>query len=76
VNRSGLRKISAKDRPSLLLNLLKSWRAVNHFKGLLEAAYERLVVKGTAFRALDSTGLSWTEIDNGAQDTPAANAIF
>ncbi len=40
-----------------------------------EAAYARLVDKGTVIHALDITGLKWTEIDT-AEDFAAANAMF
>jgi len=71
----GIEKISAKTGPSLFAELTEMMESRNHFQDYYEAAYERLVVKGTAFRALDITGLSWTEIDT-AQDYAAANAIF
>lgn len=71
----GIEKISAMTGPSLFAELTEMMESRNHFQDYYEAAYERLVVKGTAFRALDITGLNWTEIDT-AQDYAAANAIF
>ena len=40
-----------------------------------EAAYERLIADGSTFRAVDITGLAWTEIDT-RQDDDLANQLF
>lgn len=71
----GIEKISAETGPLLFAELAEMMVSKEHLQDYYEAAYAQLVVKGTAFRALDITGLSWTEIDT-AQDYAAANAIF
>lgn len=71
----GIEKISAKTGPVLFAELALMMEDAVHAQAYYEAAYERLVGKGTTFHALDVTGLNWTEIDT-AEDYAAANEIF
>ena len=71
----GIEKISAKTGPLLFAELAKMMKDRAHLQDYYEEAYARLVVAGTIFRALDITGLNWTEIDT-ADDFAAANAMF
>ncbi len=71
----GIEKISAKTGPLLFAELTQMMKRQAHLQDYYEAAYARLVDKGTIFHALDITGLNWTEIDT-AEDFAAANAMF
>jgi choline kinase len=71
----GIEKISAKTGPLLFAELTQMMESHAHLQDYYEAAYARLVDKGTIFHALDITGLNWTEIDT-AEDFAAANAMF
>lgn len=71
----GIEEISAKTGPLLFAELDEMMENREHFQEYYEAAYERLVMQRTVFRALDITGLNWTEIDT-AEDYAAANAMF
>ena len=71
----GIEKISAKTGSLLFAELDEMMENREHFQDYYEAAYARLVVQGTVFRALDITGVNWTEIDT-ATDYAAANAMF
>lgn len=71
----GIEKISATTGPILFAELNEMMDSREHFQDYYEAAYARLVVKGTVFRTLDITGHNWTEIDT-AEDFAAANAMF
>ena len=71
----GIEKISAKTGPLLFAELTQMMESHAHLQDYYEAAYARLVDKGTIFHALDMTGLNWTEIDT-AEDFAAANAMF
>lgn len=71
----GIEKISAKTGPLLFAELSEMMESEVHAQAYYEAAYARLVGKGTEFRVLDITGLNWTEIDT-AKDYAAANAMF
>jgi choline kinase len=71
----GIEKISAKTGSLLFAELDEMMENREHFQEYYEAAYARLVVQGTVFRALDITGVNWTEIDT-ATDYAAANAMF
>ncbi len=71
----GIEKISAQTGVLLFAELAEMMETRGHLQEYYEAAYARLVGKGTDFRALDITGLNWTEIDT-ADDYAAANAMF
>jgi len=71
----GIEKISAKTGPQLFAELALMMEDAVHAQAYYEAAYERLVHKGTTFHVLDVTGLNWTEIDT-AEDYATANAMF
>jgi len=71
----GIEKISAKTGALLFAELTQMMTHHGHLKEEYEAAYARLIDTGTEFRALDITGLNWTEIDT-AEDFAAANAMF
>lgn len=71
----GIEKISAKTGKLLFAELNGMMEVREHFQDYYEAAYARLVDKGSVFRAIDITGLNWTEIDT-AKDFTAANAMF
>lgn len=71
----GIEKIGATTRPLLFAELIKMMENKVHAQDYYEAAYERLVDKGTPFHALDITSLDWTEI-NTAEDFAAANTMF
>ncbi|TYB85727.1 NTP transferase domain-containing protein [Oceaniovalibus sp. ACAM 378] len=71
----GIEKISAKAAPLLFAELTQMMENPMHYRDYYEAAYERLLAKGTDFHALDITGLKWTEIDT-ADDFAAANTMF
>jgi len=71
----GIEKISAKTGPLLFADLAKVMGDRAHLQDSYEDAYQRLVAAGTIFRALDVTGMNWTEIDT-ADDFAAANAMF
>ncbi|TDE40019.1 phosphocholine cytidylyltransferase family protein [Antarcticimicrobium sediminis] len=71
----GIEKISAKTGPLLFAELSEMMKSQTHLQDYYEAAYARLVEKGTVFRALDITGLNWAEIDT-PEDFAAANEIF
>jgi choline kinase len=71
----GIEKISAKTGKLLFAELNEMMEVRAHYQDYYEAAYARLVDKGSVFRALDITGLNWTEIDT-AEDFAAANAMF
>nr|WP_309503717.1 phosphocholine cytidylyltransferase family protein [uncultured Roseovarius sp.] len=71
----GIEKISAKTAPALFAELAQMMEGPGHLQDYYEAAYERLLAKGTVFHALDITGLNWTEIDTPS-DLASANAMF
>ena len=71
----GIEKISAKTGLLLFAELAAMMESKKLLQDYYEAAYARLVVKGTVFRALDITGLNWAEIDT-AEDFAAANAML
>lgn len=71
----GIEKISAETGPLLFSELSQMMESREHLQDYYEDAYARLLGKGTVFRALDITGLNWTEIDT-AEDFAAANAMF
>jgi choline kinase len=71
----GIEKISAKTGALLFAELTQMMTHHGHLQEEYEAAYARLIASGTEFRALDLTGLNWTEIDT-AEDFAAANAMF
>lgn len=71
----GIEKISAKTGPLLFAELAEMMESPANAQHYYEAAYERLLAKGTVFHALDITGSNWTEIDTPA-DFDAANAMF
>lgn len=71
----GIEKISSSTGALLFAELTLMMASHNHLQEYYEAAYERLVNKGTLFHALDITGLNWNEIDT-ADDYAAANAMF
>ncbi len=71
----GVEKISAKTGALLFAELAQMMTHHGHLQEEYEAAYARLIASGTEFRALDITGLNWTEIDT-AEDFAAANSMF
>ncbi|MEM5522327.1 phosphocholine cytidylyltransferase family protein [Sulfitobacter sp. AS59] len=71
----GIEKISSQTGPLLFAELAKMMENYANLQEYYEAAYARLVGQGVVFRALDITGLNWTEIDT-AEDFAAANAMF
>ena len=71
----GIEKISATTSALLFAELTEMMENGGHLQAYYEAAYARLVNHGSDFRALDITGLDWTEIDT-AKDFAAANAMF
>ena len=71
----GIEKISVMTGKLLFAELFEMMASRKHLQDYYEAAYARLVIKGTVFYALDITGLDWTEIDT-AQDFATANAMF
>ncbi len=71
----GIEKISAETGRLLFAELTLMMRQEEHRQDYYEAAYERLMTLGTAFHALEITGLNWTEIDTH-DDYAAANEAF
>lgn len=71
----GIEKISASTGTLLFAELSQMMASHSHLQEYYEAAYARLIGKGTEFRVLDITGLKWVEIDT-ADDFAAANAMF
>jgi choline kinase len=70
-----IEKISAKTGPFLFAELAKMVENYAILQDYCKADYARLVAQGVVFRALDITGLNWTEIDT-PEDFAAANAKF
>jgi choline kinase len=68
-------KISAKTGPLLFAELAKIMENYAILQDYYEAAYASQVTQGAVFRALDVTGLNWTEIGT-PEDFAAANAKF
>lgn len=71
----GIEKISASTGTLLFAELAQMMVIHDNMQEYYEAAYARLIDKGTEFRVLDITGLKWAEIDT-ADDFTAANAMF
>lgn len=71
----GIEKISTKTASLLFSELKQMMENSENHQNYYEAAYSQLVSKGTDFRAIDITGLNWTEIDT-AEDFATANAMF
>ena len=71
----GIEKISAATAHLLFSELKGMMESKAHAQHYYEAAYVRLVNKGTPFYALDITGMKWTEIDT-VEDFTAANVMF
>ena len=71
----GIEKISAGTAPLLFAELEVMMESPSNMQEYYEAAYARLVDKGTPFYALDITGMNWNEIDT-PEDFAAANAMF
>ena len=71
----GIEKISAETAELLFAELTLMMTLDIHQQDYYEAAYERLMAMGTAFHALEITGLNWTEIDTH-DDFAAANRTF
>ncbi len=71
----GIEKICAATAKLLFAELMLMMGQSGHLQDYYEAAYEWLMTRGTEFRALDITGLDWTEIDTH-DDFAAANRIF
>lgn len=71
----GIEKISATTGTHLFAELAQMMVSQSHLQEYYEAAYARLINKGTKFHVLDITGLNWTEIDT-ADDFAAANVMF
>lgn len=68
-------KVSGKMAPLLFAELALMMENPANLRADLEAAYARLVEKGTVIHALDISGLNWTNIET-AEGLTAANAIF
>jgi choline kinase len=71
----GVEKISAKAGSLLFAELRKLIETPGALQSDYQAAYAKLIDRGTPFFAVDITGSSWTEI-NTAADFEAANAMF
>ena len=71
----GIEKISAATAKLLFAELTRMMTQPVHHQDYYEAAYERLMARGTAFHALDITDLNWTEIDTH-DDFATANRMF
>jgi choline kinase len=71
----GIEKISSKMAPLLFAELALMMENPANLRADLEAAYGRLVDKGTVIHSFDIAGLKWTNIDT-AEDFAAANAMF
>jgi len=71
----GIEKISAEAGSVLFAELVQMMKDPLLHQEYYEAAYARLVTKGTVFHALDISGLDWTEIDT-AKDFALANDMF
>ncbi|MBS1300927.1 phosphocholine cytidylyltransferase family protein [Loktanella sp. SALINAS62] len=71
----GIEKIGAVTAGLLFAELKTMMDSPANAQDYYEAAYARLVEKGTDFHALDITGMNWTEIDT-PDDLAAANAMF
>ena len=71
----GIEKISAASGTILFAELEQMMAIHTNLQEYYEAAYARLVNKGTEFDVLDITGLNWTEIDT-VEDFNAANLMF
>jgi choline kinase len=71
----GIEKICAATAKLLFAELTLMMGQSGHLQDYYEAAYEWLMTRGTEFRALDITGLDWTEIDTH-DDFAAANRMF
>ena len=71
----GIEKISATTGPMLFKELVEMMENPLQAQDRCEAAYARLVDKGSKFYAFDITGLNWTKIDT-AEGFEAANTMF
>ncbi len=71
----GIEKISSVTAPLLFGALKATMESAVHWQDACEATYALLVANGTAFHALDITGMNWSEIET-ADDFAAANAMF
>ncbi len=71
----GIEKISAQTAKQLFAELILMMQQAVHLQDYYEAAYQRLMEREIEFRALDITGLKWTEIDTH-DDFAAANQMF
>ncbi len=71
----GIEKISATTGTLLFAELSQMMASQSHLQEYYEAAYARLINKGTKFHVLDISGLNWTEIDT-ADDFATANEMF
>lgn len=71
----GIEKISAATAPLLFAELALLMQERAPLRVDLDAAYARLLDKGTVIHALDITGLNWTKVDT-AEGLGTANALF
>lgn len=71
----GIEKISSSTAPLLFAALKATMDSALQWQDPCEATYAELVANGTAFHALDITGMNWTEIET-PDDYAAANAMF
>lgn len=71
----GIEKINHETARLLFSELKLMMKDKANHQAYYEAAYERLIDKGTAFNTLDITGHKWTEIDTLA-DFDLAKSIF
>jgi len=71
----GIEKISSETAKRLFSQLKLMMKNKENHQAYYEAAYERLIDKGTVFNTLDITGHKWTEIDT-LVDYDLAKSIF
>lgn len=71
----GIEKISARTGPLVFAELALMMENPGNLKAPNEAAYARLVDKGTVVDVLDITGLQWTAIKS-TEDLGTANRMF
>ena len=71
----GIEKISNETAKLLFSELKLMMQEEKNHQAYYEAAYERLIEKGTEFNTIDITGHKWTEIDT-LDDFDLAKSIF